>query len=177
MPDPVSTTANVLGLFNRIIESVSLIRNRFRRKPVNPLFPGYVVKRYDFELQPVSIYVDLLTNIPYVELRFYAINYLNRQLRLNSGEATHVNCGQHIERVPIYQDYDLAPRSTSLVFFRRNLLDSEVRSISALQNHMRLNSSYNLTAKAKLGRREYNFGPVSTVPIEGWVNMKQPDKK
>ena len=128
-------------------------------------------------MQPIRIYVDLLHNIPFVELSFYAINYLNRELRLISGEATHVNCGQHIERVPVFQEYRLPPKSTSWVIFRRNLLDSEVRSIMAIQKHMRLNSSYTLTATAKYRRREYIFGPVSTVPIEGWVNinMKQPE--
>ncbi len=124
-------------------------------------------------MRPIRIYVDLLTDVPFIEMHFYAINYLKRILTITSGEATHVACGEHIERVPLYQEYNLAPKSSSYIIFRRNLIDSEIRSISVRQSSPRLNSSYTLTAKAKYKRREYIFGPVSSVPIDGWINMKK----
>ncbi len=130
MPDPINTTASAVTILHRILTAASWLRHRLKRNP-DPFFSSYSYnKQHDFELRPISVRLDLLNPVPYIELEYYAINYLKHQLTLIAAETqvTGFDCGTHIDQIPLSQvsrEYALAPKSCSLVIFRRNLLDSE----------------------------------------------------
>lgn len=176
MPDPINTTASAVTILDRMLAALSWLRHRFKRKP-QPLFSSYSYdERHDFELRPISVRIDLLNPVPYIELKYYAINYLKRQLTLITPDTqvTGLDCGTHIDQIPLYQEYALSPRSSSLVIFRRKLLDSEARVLLQIQLQNPLSASFSLTAKAKYCRKEYVYGPVASKTIDGWVHKMTP---
>lgn len=170
MPDPFNTTASAVTILDRMLAALSWLLNRFKRKPKS-FFSPYD-EHHDFQLRPISVRIDLLNPVPYIELKYYAINYLKRQLTLitSDTQVTGLDCGTHIDQIPLYQEYALAPRQSSLVIFRRKLLDSEVRVLLQVQLQNPLSASFSLTAKAKYHRKEYVYGPISSQTIDGWVN-------
>jgi hypothetical protein len=123
-------------------------------------------------LRPVSFRIDLVQSIPFVELRYYAINYLNHQLTLAEAKVTQfrLSGGPTIEHIPLDQDFSVASKSSLTVFFRRNLLDSEARALSQRKTPLPENASFSLIARARCGRRECTYGPVSSMSIDGWTN-------
>jgi hypothetical protein len=171
--DPISTTANTIAIIDRLAAATAWLLRRFQRKK-DPIFPNYYDEQHDIELKPIRIRVDLLNPVPYVELHFYAVNYLKRQLTLmTSGtEVGHVNCGQIIDQIPLAQEYPLAPKSACIVIFRRKLLDSEVRVLAQAQHYNPLSASFSLHAKARYKRKEYVYGPVSSMSIDGWISKR-----
>ncbi len=172
MPDPLNTTASAVGLISKVLDVISWFGRRFKRKPSDPLFPSVEYTRhYDFELQPIKITVDLITSIPYIEIDCYGINYLNRDLKVISAEITQLHFGPGIDRIPVSQEYTLHSKSTQYISFRRKLWDSEVRVITQILTHQRVNASFTVTVKAKAinRNREYLFQRHG-VPVEGWAN-------
>ncbi len=139
---------------------------RFGRKPFGPqIHDG---PPHDFELRPVSFMVDLVQSIPFVELRYYAINYLNHELTLTETKVTQfrISSGPTIEHIPLAQDFSVAPKSSFPVFFRRNLLDSEVRAHSQQKIQLPENASFSLIAKARCRRREKHKGSRETQGVK-----------
>ena len=169
MFDPISTTAGAVTIIDRIARAAHWLMRWLRRKPSVPqIHDG----PYKFELRPISFMIDLVQTVPFVELRYYAINHLNRQLTLTEAKVTQfrLSGGIPIDQIPMVQEFSVAPRTSVMVFFRRNLLDSEARALMLERTPLPGNGSFSLTAKAKCGRREYTYGPVNSMWIEGWVN-------
>lgn len=171
--DPISTTASTVTIADRVIKLASWLRRRFQKKK-DPLFPNAYYERGDFELSPIKVRIDLLNSVPYIELHFYAVNYLKRQLTLiTSGtEVEHLTSGVMIDQIPLSQEYNLAPKSTQQVIFRRKLLDSEVRVLEQAQQYNPLSASFALRARAQYKRKEYVYGPVYSRVIDGWINKR-----
>lgn len=171
--DPISTTASTVTIVDRVVKMASWLRRRYQKKR-NPLFPNVYDERGDFELSPIKIRIDLLNPVPYIELHFYAVNYLKRQLTLiTSGtEIEHLTSGTMIDQIPLSQEYILTPKSSRQVIFRRKLLDSEVRVLEQAQQYNPLSASFSLRARAQYKRKEYCYGPVSSRVIDGWINKK-----
>lgn len=169
MADPISTAASAVTIIDRIARAAHSLMRWLGRKPSVPQIHDGPHK---FELRPISFMVDLVQTVPFVELRYYAINHLNRKLTVTEAKVTQFRTsgGMHIEHIPMVQEFPVAPRTSFMVFFRRNLMDSEARALMLEKTPLPANGSFSLTAKAKCGRREYTYGPVSSMWIEGWVN-------
>src|SRR5258708_966189 len=82
-----------------------------------------------FELRPISFMIDLAQTLPYIEIRYYAVNYLTRELHLREVTISTFNLSSTpmLERIPLAQECMLEPESTTMVIFRRALTDSEAR--------------------------------------------------
>jgi len=127
---------------------------------------------WDFEVRPVGFIVNLTEQLPFVEVRFYLINYLRRPLVLAEVKVAflHLSAGPILEHVPLVQeDFPIGPKTAELVTCRRNLMDEEVRALLRQRNGLHI-ASLALVAKARYRQREYKYGPVASPTIEGWVD-------
>ena len=170
MTDPIGTTASALTIADKVSSVVRWLLKRLRRAPAEP--PRHE-PAHDFEIRPVTFSIDLLQAIPSVELRYYAINHLSCDLMLHEIKITRfqLSGGPTIEQIPLLQDFLIPPKNTVMVVCRRNLLDSEARAVvGTISSKV---GSFSLVARAKHGRREYTYGPVTSIWIEGWINRLQ----
>ncbi len=129
----------------------------------------------DFEVRPVGFVIELAAQLPYVEIRLHAINYLSRPLTLAEVKISPLSLYgvPDISHVPLAEDDILVPaRSTQMVICRRNLIDTEARALRQLTG--KHTGSYSLVAKARYKRREYRYGPVAGMRIEGRINRAGP---
>jgi hypothetical protein len=126
----------------------------------------------DFEVRPIGFVIDLARDVPHVELRYYAINHLRRELILSPASTLRLffSTGPILDPVPIVQEFRVGPKSSLLVVYRRNLLDSEARGFGQQKGQYPLTASFSMTARAKSWRREYVYGPVTSMWIEGWIS-------
>jgi hypothetical protein len=74
-----------------------------------------------------------------------------------------------IEHVQLVQEFTIPARSTFQVFCGRTLMDSEIRALLAERRRDWWFGSVALVARAKSGRKEYTYGPVTAQVIEGWL--------
>ena len=118
--------------------------------------------------------IDLVKDVPCVEVSYYAVNYRKHTIKLTEVKITQLRISSvsHIEQILLNQEYSLAPKKSLMVFCRRSLLDSEARIFSQENNQYPINASFSLVAKARSGRHEYTYGPVSSKWIGGWVNKR-----
>lgn len=127
-----------------------------------------------FEIRPLYFQVNLAGNRPMVEVQFYAINYLSRQLILKEIKITRLQFqgGDQLDSISLSQeDLSIQAHTSIFVTCRRNLIDSEVRSLSfekPLQS-----GTFELIAKAKRSSKEYIYGPVSSMSINGKISGSQ----
>jgi len=152
--------------------AIYLLMEWLRRRPFGRRAPD---GPHDFELQPISFMIDLVQDVPYVEVRYYAVNYHNHPITLievNTAEL-RVSSGSPIVQIPLSQEYSLAPSKSIMVFCRRTLKDSEARAVSQEKKQCAFTGSFSLIAKARAGRHEYTYGPVAAKWIEGWVNNRR----
>jgi hypothetical protein len=127
---------------------------------------------WDFEVRPIGFTINLIEQLPFVEVRFYLINYLTRPLILAEVKVAflHLSAGPILEHVPLVQeDFHISAKTTESVTCRRNLMDEEVRALLGQPNGLHT-ASFALVAKARYKRREYKYGPVASLGIEGWVD-------
>jgi hypothetical protein len=177
MTDPVNTAAGAATIIDRGVALVRWVLGFVRTKSLRSSLDA---RAYDFELCPISFMIDLVQTVPSVELRYYAINYLDRELILSTASTVQfrLSAVPALDPIPLIQEFRLAPLSSNMVFYRRNLLDAEARAISQEKNHHPLTASFSMTARARSGRREYTYGPVASKWIEGWVkNMPEAQTK
>lgn len=123
-----------------------------------------------FEIRPLHFQVNLSGNRPTVEIRFYVINYLSRQILLKEIKVTRLQFqgGDQLENIPLVQeDFCVHPHKSEFVSCRRNLIDSEIRSLSSEKPTQ--SATFELVAKAKRNSKEYIYDPVSSMRIEGRV--------
>jgi len=167
MADLLAAAANALNIADKITAVVRWALRKLARLPE----PASAERSWDFEVRPIGFTIDLTQQLPFVEVRFYVINYLTRPLVLAEVKVAflHLSRGPTLEQVPFAQeDFPVGAKATELVTCRRNLLDAEVR---ALRRHKGLQvASFALVAKARSKRHEYKYGPVRSIDIEGWVN-------
>jgi len=170
MSDPINTAAGAVTIVDRCVAAVRWVIRWSRRTRSSGSSPDTGPR--NFELCPISFMIDLTQTVPNVEARFYAINYLDRKLILSAAPAMrlYLSTGPSLDPIPLVQEFQLAPKSSFMVFYRRNLLDSEARAISQEKRPYPLTASFSMIARAKSGRREYTYGPVSSMWIEGWIN-------
>ena len=168
MSDPIGTTASAVTILHRVVATTRWLMQQFGSKPSKPhKHDG----PHDFKLMPVSFMINLVHSIPFVELGYYVINYRGHPLTLTEAKVTELRLsgGQPIENIPLAQGFSVAPKSSFMVFFRRNLLDSEARVLSQQNISPPVNATFSLIARAKCGRREYTYRPVSSMSIEGLI--------
>ncbi|MGE0133391.1 MAG: hypothetical protein AB7U82_35385 [Blastocatellales bacterium] len=123
-----------------------------------------------FEIRPLCFQVNLSGNRPTVEIQFYIINYLSRQLTLKEIKVTRLQLqgGDQLDSIPLAQeDFRVQAHKSEIVRCRRNLIDSEVRSLSSEKPTQ--SGTFELVAKAIRNSKEYIYGPVSSMCIEGRV--------
>ena len=127
--------------------------------------------KQDFEVRPVGFVIELAAQLPYVEIRVHAINYLSRPLTLAEVKISPLSLYgvPDISHVPLAEEDILVPaRSTQMVVCRRNLTDTEARALRQLTG--KHTGSCSLVAKCTCKRREHRYGPVSGMRIEGRIN-------
>jgi len=162
MIDPVSTAASALTITERLRNLLSPL---FRRKLTEPFSSPF----HDIEMLPRGYRIDLLQQVPFVEVEFYAINYLKKPITLFEATIAKLQFsgGPAIESIPLSREITIPAHNTWPVSCRRILHDSEAR---ALSGDLKLRSaSYEMAAKARHGRHQYTFGPVSSRVIDGEI--------
>lgn len=136
--------------------------------------PGLPIgeRDWDFELRAVGFAINPTGAVPTVEISFHAVNYQDHPLTLVEVNVSvlRVPGALDVEQVPLATTPGMAIRakSTQLIICRRHLSDPELRIF--LQTAGRQTASYALVAKAKHRGREYQYGPVGAMWIDGWVN-------
>ncbi len=126
-----------------------------------------------FELWPISFMIELAQELPYIEICYYAVNYLTRELHLRDASVSTFNLSSTplLERIPLAQEFKLEPKSTTMVIFRRPLTDSEARVLGKEpQRYYPRSAAFSLLARAKERSKELTFGPVAGMAIDGWIN-------
>ena len=164
----LATAASVLN----IAEKITTLARWALRKLSTPTDRALGQQSWDFEVRPIGFIINLTEQLPFVEVRFYLINYLTRPLVLAEAKVAflHLSAGPILEHVPLVQeDFHIGPKTTELVTCRRNLMDEEVRALLRQRNGLHT-ASFALVAKARYKQREYKYGPVASLGIEGWVD-------
>jgi hypothetical protein len=163
----LATAASVLNIAEKI---TALVRWALRKLDT-PTARTVGQDSWDFEVRPIGFSIDLTQQLPFVEVRFYLINYLTRPLILAEVKVAflHLSAGPILEHVPLVQeDFHIAAKTTELVTCRRNLMDEEVRALLGQRNGLHT-ASIALVAKGRYKKREYKYRPVASLGIEGWV--------
>ena len=166
----LGTAASALDIAEKVTAGLRWAYRKLRRAPE----PSMMVEpRWDFEVRPITFTIELNHQLPFVEARFYAINYLRRPVRLAEVKLTSLqpSGGPVLEHLPLVQeDCPIDATATQFITCRRNLSDAEARALSMRSGPE--TASFALVAKAKSGKREYKYGPVASRWIEGRVNGK-----
>jgi len=129
----------------------------------------------DFKVRPLSFVIELAPERPSVEIRLQAVNNLSRPVTLAELKISPLSMYgvPDISNVPLADDGILVPaRGTQVVACRRNLLEAEARALRQLTGKHR--ASCSLVAKARHNRREYIYGPVAGIPLEGKIKRHGP---
>ena len=164
----LATAASVLNIAEKITALVRWALRKFN----TPTDRTLGQHSWDFEVRPIGFNINLTEQLPFVEVRFYLINYLTRPLVLAEVKVAflHLSAGPILEHVPLVQeDFHIGAKTTELVTCRRNLMDEEVRALLGQRNGLHT-ASFALVAKARYKQREYKYGPVASLGIEGWVD-------
>jgi hypothetical protein len=124
----------------------------------------------DFKLLPQQYWVDLSAPLPYVEARFFVVNYLPRAITLTQVRLSlRLFAAVPIEAIPLVnEDFEVQPKDASLIFCRRNLTDSELSNLPWRAG--RDSGSFELRAKANDGDNVLSYAPMGALVIDGWVN-------
>lgn len=166
MPDPISTTASAISLIDRLAAVWRWLTRRTKQPGYDPLARPPLV----FEVRPINFRIDLTRPLPSVEVEFYVANYLRKTLVLTELKISglHVSTGPLLEQVPLRQEIELNGRNSFIVTCRRNLMDSEVRAV-AKRAGCPVGATLSLVARAARGRRVYQYGPISSLAVDGWI--------
>ena len=163
----LATAASVLNIAEKI---ATLVRWALRKSDT-PTDRTVSQHSWEFEVRPIGYTINLTEQLPFVEVRFYLINYLTRPLVLAEVKVAflHLSAGPILEHVPLVQeDFHTGAKTTEVVTCRRTLMDEEVRALLGQRNGLHT-ASIALVAKARCRKREYKYGPVASLGIEGWV--------
>lgn len=159
-----------------VIAAVMHSRAQIAPKPKEAFTPDELEQlRYAgrpvFRLVPQYFTVELVAQLPYVEARFFVVNFLPRPTILTQAKfSLQLYSAPALEMIPLSQDdLLLHPHEALIVTFRRNLSDSELRALPWQAG--RTSASFQLSAKAQDGDKAHSYGPVSSMVIDGWVNV------
>ncbi len=166
MPDPISTAASAVSLIDRLAAVWRWLTRGTKQPGYDPLARPPLV----FEVQPINFRIDLTRALASIEVDFYAINHLRKTLVLTELKISrfHLSSGQLLEQIPLLQEFQLNGRNSFIVTCRRNLMDSEVRAVAETAGSP-LGASLSLVARAARGRRVYQYGPISSLAVDGWI--------
>jgi hypothetical protein len=131
--------------------------------------------RWDFEVRPLGFVIELGPQRPSIAISLQAVNHLSRPVTLVEVKISPLSMYgvPDISNVPLAEDGILVPaRSTQMVVCRRNLMDGETRALRQLTG--KHTASCSLVAKARHKRRDYRYGPVAGMQIEGKINRHGP---
>jgi len=125
----------------------------------------------DFAFLPVHFTVELAAQFPHIEVRFFAVSFLPRPIKLTEVDLSlQLYSAAALEDITFRQkDWLVDPKDYEVVFCRRNLTDLE-RTTLPWQTG-RVTAAFQLSAKATDGNKTLSYGPVSSRVIEGWVNV------
>lgn len=124
-----------------------------------------------FALLPIYFTVDVLSQLPIVDVRFYVISYLPRPLLLTEVDLSLQLSGTpSLEDIPLRQkDWRIDPNDYEVISCRRQLTNAERDAVPWKAGRLP-SSSFTLSAKATDGEQNFSYGPVSAMVIEGWIN-------
>jgi hypothetical protein len=175
MADPLSTAASAVTLADRAAAVVRWLRGRSTGKRTEHAPPLIQKGSWPFELLPVRFELWLAQQVPSVEVSIYAVNYLKKDLQLRDVRVTlYPGSGPCIENIELSGDRALSKLNSTFITCRRNLLDSEARALLAAHDSSLRSSSIAMAGRAVAGRREYRYGPVSSIVIAGFANRPSP---
>jgi hypothetical protein len=128
--------------------------------------------RSEFKLLPQQFVVDLSAQLPYVEIRFFAVNFLTQRIVLSSAKLSlRLGGGAPLEAIPLMQeDCELDAHQSRVVICRRNLSDSELGNLPWMAGWQ--SGSFELLARATTGDKALTYGPVSAMVVDGWVQKR-----
>ena len=170
MVDPISGAASVVTIADRVLAFGRwVLRKATFGRLGAPVSPYMRPPHSGLELVPVCFRVCLSTQLPYVTVAFWAINYSNRSIRLVSAnvDRLYLPNGPTLERIPLAGEYELPSRVSWQVICQRALTDAEARVISSTTNRNSHSASLGISATGRQKRRDVEYGPVSNLSIEG----------
>jgi hypothetical protein len=150
-------------------ESGTRVQHGDHRNIVGPFSIPIFEPVSEFKLLPLRFSVDFSAQLPYVEVRFYAVNFLQRTIVLSHVKlALQVHGVPKLELIPLVQDDPrLEPKSPLVITCRRNLTDAEFRAFPEKFGYT--SASFELLAKATYENTIIAYGPVSSLVVDGWV--------
>ena len=121
-----------------------------------------------FEVHPIGFVANLTDQLPHIEVRFYAINYLDRHLALfHLISNVRIGPNQELERIPLADEEIILPsQSARIVICRRQLTIHEIAIMP--RSRWRESGSVRMTAKARDRRVERSY-IESSLAIDGWI--------
>jgi hypothetical protein len=127
----------------------------------------------DFKLLPQQYVAELTAQLPYIEARFFVVSFLSSPIILDEVKLSLRLFGSvPLESIPlIHHEWQVEPKDAPIVVCRRNLTDSELRNLPWTAG--RESGSFELFAKARHNDRTITYGPISSMVIEGWVNLRK----
>ena len=133
-------------------------------------WPNAPAPHMGLEIRPIRFDIDLTRSVPSIDVMFYAVNYTRYDLELRELDITRFNVGSipALDNVPLSADRHVPAMSSQVVYCRRNLLDSEARALSHSPPGGG-SGSLAFVARAYRGRRETQYGPVSSIAVEGSI--------
>lgn len=163
--DPFATSASIVTVAGGI---ASLVAWRRRRKPATASAP----QAEAFELLPNGFMIDLLHSPPSVQVDFYAINYLDKQLTLiDLKAALFPNVGAALPHIQAAREFMLPVRRAVIISCRRSIADTEARSFQVPLTPMPVSGSVEIIARAAVGRRTYVLAPTHRLAVAGGIQQ------
>jgi hypothetical protein len=173
MPDPLGTTASALDILDRVAAASRWIWHRLTsRRPSQLQLHSGRHPHSGLELLPVSFEVSLNAQVPYVTITFHAVNYTSRPLLLDSGKTLQLSLGGGpvLDEIALVGESELLPRASRLVYFRRNLADSEARAVARNTSYPSPAASVAVVARAVARGRQVKYGPCYALAIAGAIS-------
>lgn len=170
MPEPLSTVATSYGLATAVAKHAIAFWHWIRRRPAGDA--TYRVPHTGFELVPESFRVLLDAQIPEVTVLFRGVNYTRKPIELTAASVYQLLLpnGPSLDSIVLSGRYDLPAHSSStIISFRRGLVDAEVRAVIAASLSDTADASVGYSGRARHGRTEYRYDPPGGQVIRGLI--------
>lgn len=125
----------------------------------------------DYELLPLSFEILLNQEIPQIEIWFYIINFLPRELILTSVQVNQFSLagGPTLDNIPAGNEVHIPARQWQQLLCRRPLVDSEIRAIDRIQQKNRCNATVIVTSRGSVGGKSIPYSSLSPRALNGWI--------
>lgn len=150
-----------------------------RTKATNPEAHGDARTLFDkrkrpleLEIQPQHFELNLDNEVPEIRVYLFAINYLDSPIKLSTVRVDHfrLSVGTVLDGIALAQEVTLNARRCHHVMCRRVLVDSETRTFLKGAVDPRPSASVTLSARGQSGRKMVEFGPNSSVSMNGYIS-------